>query len=71
MWYNGLSGGDTVSVKSNCDYCVNYEYDEEYECYECIVNMDEDDMYRYIRDKSKGCPYFRLGDEYKIVQKQN
>ena len=47
------------------------EYDEEYECYECIVNMDEDDMYRYIRDKSKGCPYFRMGDEYKIVQKQN
>ena len=33
--------------------------------------MDEDDMYRYIRDKSKGCPYFRMGDEYKIVQKQN
>ena len=29
---------------SNCDICVNYVYDEEYECYSCLVNLDEDEI---------------------------
>lgn len=57
--------------KSNCDYCVNYEYDEEYECYTCVINLDQDEMYSYMQNNFKNCPYFRMGDEYKIVQKQN
>lgn len=31
-------------AKSNCEYCSNYEYDEEYECYICLINLDEDEM---------------------------
>lgn len=57
--------------KSNCDYCMNYSYNEEYDCYECAVDLDEDEMYGFITNKYRSCPYFRLGDEYKIVQKQN
>ena len=60
-----------MSGKSNCDYCVNYAYNEEFGCYECVVNLDEDEYYRYIQGNFKNCPYFRMGDEYKIVQKQN
>ena len=26
----------------NCDYCSNYIYDEEDDCYYCDVNLDED-----------------------------
>lgn len=57
-------------MKSNCDYCVNYSYDEEYECYTCEVNLDEDEMAHFIAGNYHQCPYFRMGDEYKIVRKQ-
>lgn len=53
----------------DCENCLNYEYDEEYEDYVCSVNMDEDEYIRFLREKK--CPYFRFGDEYSIVKKQN
>ena len=40
-----------------CEYCNNFAYDEEEECYICAANLDEDEM-------------FRNGDEYKVVRKQ-
>ena len=60
-----------MSNGSNCEYCVNYSYNEEYDSYECLVNLDEDEMYHFMQRQFKNCPYFRIGDEYKIVQKQN
>ena len=33
---------------TNCDCCVNYVYDDEYDCYTCLVNLDEDEMRRFI-----------------------
>ena len=56
---------------SNCDMCVNYVYDEDYECYNCLVNLDEDEMVRFLTQKHQSCPYYRYYDEYKSVQKQN
>ena len=47
-------------MKSCCDMCMFYEYDEEYE-----------EMVRFVMSGSKSCPYFRFGDEYTIVRKQN
>ena len=29
---------------ANCEYCVNYSYDDDYECYTCEVNLDEDEI---------------------------
>lgn len=55
----------------NCDKCMFYEYDEEYDQYICTVSMDEDDMMHFIMNKNAVCPYFRFGDEYTIVRKQN
>lgn len=55
---------------SNCDICVNYIYDEDYECYSCLVNLDEDEMTRFLSDRFRDCPYFRLDDEYGVVRKQ-
>ncbi len=49
---------------------MNYEYDEEYECYVCMQNLDEDEMGRFITGDFKECPYYRSGDEYRIVRKQ-
>lgn len=54
----------------NCDACVNYVYDEDYECYCCLVNLDEDEMYRFLSGTQRECPYFRLDDEYGVVRHQ-
>lgn len=55
---------------ASCDYCANYVYDEEDQCYYCDVNLDEDEMYRFMSGNYKECPYFRSGDEYKVVRHQ-
>jgi len=57
-------------MASKCDECVNYEYDEDYESY-CLANLDEDDMAKFISGNYNECPFYRPGDEYTIVRKQN
>ena len=56
---------------TNCDECINYYYDEEYECNSCMMNLDEDEMYRFVKGSFSDCPYYRRGDDYTIVRKQN
>ncbi|MDO5560800.1 MAG: DUF6472 family protein [Oscillospiraceae bacterium] len=56
--------------KTNCELCVNYVYDEDSDTYTCIVDLDEDEMYRFINSTNYNCPYFRLDDEYGVVRKQ-
>ncbi len=55
---------------SECDTCGNLIYDDEIEDYVCDVDMDEDDLVRFLSDKHSKCPYYQNGDEYKIVRKQ-
>ena len=57
--------------KTCCECCSNYIYDEYNDCYVCDVNLDEDEMYRFITGKFNNCPYFQNADEYAIVRKQN
>lgn len=56
---------------TNCESCTHYGYDEEYDCYVCQVNLDEDDMGRFLSNTAFLCPHFQFYDEYKIVRKQN
>lgn len=56
--------------KSNCECCINYVYDEDYECYECLVNLDEDEMGKFLTSSFDNCPYFHLDDEYAVVRRQ-
>lgn len=58
-------------AKTNCECCANYVYDSEYDCYCCDINLDEDEMMRFLSHQSFECPYFNFYDEYKLVQKQN
>ena len=60
-----------MSAKTNCDYCINYIYDDETDCYVCSVSLDEDEMDRFLSHSFSECPYFQFDNEYKIVQKQN
>ena len=57
-------------MASNCESCVNYVYDDEMECYCCDMNLDEDDMVRFLKGDVRACPYYQSDDEYKIVRKQ-
>lgn len=59
-----------MSGQYSCEFCSNYVYDEEYEEYGCVVNMDEDDYARLLQHPNSSCPYFSYGDEYKIARKQ-
>lgn len=54
---------------NECETCKNYFFDEEYDGYVCLVDMDEDDVYRI--QNHKRCPYYRSDDDYLIVRKQN
>ncbi len=54
-----------------CEQCAYYNYDEEYDEYYCTVNLDEDEMEKYVSGNMNGCHYFTPYDEYKVVQKQN
>ena len=53
-----------------CDQCVHFVYDEDWECYSCDVNLDEDDMVRFLTGTFDNCPYYQLDDEYQIVRHQ-
>ena len=57
-------------MQYSCEFCSNYVYDEEYEEYACVVNMDEDDYARLLQQPKAICPYFSYGDEYRIARKQ-
>lgn len=58
------------TVKTSCECCSNYVYDEENEYYICEVDLDEDEMVRFLRGSVRQCPYYQSGDEYRIVRRQ-
>ncbi|MCH5324816.1 MAG: hypothetical protein J1E39_06330 [Eubacterium sp.] len=55
---------------TNCENCSYYEYDEYYECYTCLVDLDEDEMRRFICGDNGSCPYYRGEDDYFLARKQ-
>jgi len=58
-------------MKSNCECCQYYDYDEESDSYVCTLDLDEDEMQNFMRYTNRDCHYFKFYDEYKFVQKQN
>ena len=55
---------------NECDTCAYYIYDEEWECWLCDMDLDEDEYERLLHDSRAHCPYYRDGDEYKIARRQ-
>ena len=54
-------------MADRCDQCTYFVEDDEY----CSLSLDEDEMEKFLTGNTEQCHYFRLYDEYKIVQKQN
>ncbi len=65
-----MNKDDKKIASGPCEMCVNYVYDDEDECYYCDINLDEDDMYRFLTGNTKECTFFQLYDEYKVVRHQ-
>lgn len=63
-------GNGEMGLENMCTTCAYYVYDEEYGGYVCDINMDEDEYVRLISDRQYVCPYYRNGDEYRVVRKQ-
>ena len=60
-----------VNSSMACEYCNNFVWDDEDEQYYCEMDMDEDDYARvFLGRKHESCPYYRNGDEYRVVRKQ-
>ena len=56
---------------TSCETCAFYAYDDDYDCYFCEMSLDEDEMMRFMQGSFYNCPYWRNGDEYAVVRKQN
>lgn len=54
-----------------CEECENYDYDEETDAYECMMDLDMDEYEQFLRFGSRACPYYRVRDDYRIVRRQN
>ena len=54
-----------------CESCAYFYYDDEYECYVCDMDLDEDELGRFIAGTKTEGPYYRNGDEYEVVKHQN
>ena len=56
-----------------CESCMHLEYDEGSQQYVCCIDfiMDEDDLAKMNYHQSNRCPYYKIGDEYTLVRKQN
>ncbi len=57
--------------KTNCESCSNYIFDEQSESWYCDIDLDEDEMSRFLTSQTFDCPYYSFYDEYGIVRKQN
>lgn len=57
-------------VATSCDMCAYFMWDEEFEEYVCDANMDEDEISRLMSDSHYNCPYYKNGDEYRVVRHQ-
>lgn len=57
-------------MATRCEECTYFVYDEEYEEYMCEIDLDEDEVARFYSDSHYNCPYYRNGDEYRVVRHQ-
>ena len=57
-------------MASNCEECVNYDYDEEIDAFVCSMDLDEDEMERFLRSDFRNCPFYRRGDDYSAARRQ-
>lgn len=58
-------------AKTRCEECAYFAYDDYCDCYVCEMSLDEDEMLKFMQSSFDNCPYYRHGDDYAVVRKQN
>jgi hypothetical protein len=59
-----------MTKDNQCDYCLYQSEDDETSESYCSLNLDQDEVATLLSDRSRSCPYFRMGDDYTVVRKQ-
>ena len=57
-------------MSTKWEQCHYYIYDEIYDDYVCDMDLDEDEMVRFLSSRTNDCPYWRPGDDYALARKQ-
>lgn len=55
---------------ASCETCQYAYIDEATGEAICDLDLDEDEVVKFSYRRSKECPYYKDGDEYKAVRKQ-
>ena len=61
---------ERVRMATNCEECVHFDYDEEADVNFCNMDLDEDEMERFLRADARACPFYRRGDDYETARRQ-
>ncbi len=56
---------------NECETCLFYQQDEVSGEYICTALWDQDEYQRFSQLNEKACPYYRNGDDYTLVRRQN
>ena len=56
---------------TQCESCAYYDEIDEDGTLGCVIDIDEDELYREREDTHGACPFYKFYNEYKSVQKQN
>ncbi|MGI5824058.1 MAG: DUF6472 family protein [Bacillota bacterium] len=54
----------------NCEECAYYDYDETEDYYFCSLDLDQDEMERFLRGYTADCPYYKFCPDYYLARKQ-
>ena len=65
-----MLNGEVMEMANICEDCVHYDYDDEIEAYYCTMDLDEDEMERFLRSDFRACPFYRRGDDYATARRQ-
>ncbi len=59
-----------MRVSTICEDCVYYDYDGNLEAFVCTMDLDEDEMERFLKGTNTACPFYRPGGDYRTAAKQ-
>ncbi len=57
-------------MTGKCEECVHLNYDEEVDTDFCSMDLDEDEMERFLCSDAASCPFYRRGGDYETARKQ-
>ena len=57
-------------MAGNCEECAYFDYDDGMEARICTMDLDEDEMERFLRGANDACPFYRRGDDYRTARRQ-